>query len=288
VSFHSQPGMGKALQSYFQKLDAALGGLPQSRREQLVAEIREHVKDAIVEQSPASEAELRDLLDRVGTPEDIAAAAVDEEDLPAPIGRPGDKLLIAIVTLFLMGGLAVGLIFAFVVPPPSGQLSSTVAIKPHPKIVSTTTPPTTTTTTPPTPTTTTTTPPTTTATTTTVPLTTTTTTPAGGPTLATCTAAVANAAGYIPPMTWGFANTISQAQSVGYACENQGVLQLAMMNVATEVEAPTPAEVAAGAMPDGNTFNSSGLIFVPQSPALELWQAVCDIEPRSTLCINGG
>ncbi len=288
MSFHSQPGMGKVLQSYFQKLDAALTGLPHSRREQLVAEIREHVEDAVAEQSPASEAELRHLLDRVGTPEDIAAAAVDEEDLPAPIGRPGDKLLIAIVTLFLMGGLAVGLIFAFVVPPPSGQLSSTVAIKPHPKIVSTTTttPPTTTTTTPPAITTTTpptTTPPTT--NTTTPPTTTTAAVPLAGPTVGTCTSALSDT--FSPPMFWQNAFSISQAQGIAYGCENQGMLLSAMGNVATEVEAPTPAEVAAGSMPDGNVFTNSGQIFVSNSPVIEMWQAVCDVEPRSTLCING-
>jgi hypothetical protein len=281
--------MDKALRTYFKRLDAALAGLPHSRREQLVAEIREHVDDAVAEQSPASEADLRHLLARVGTPEDIAAAALDEEDPRLPNGHLRDKLSVAIVTVLLMGGLAVGLILAFVVPPPAKQVSNAVAITSHPRVAptTTTTVPPTTTTTPPTTTTTTTTtttPPTTTTTTTTVPPTTTTAQPEG-PTLATCISALGG--DFAPPMTWGFAFTISQAQWLGYGCENQGVLQDAMMNVATEVEAPTPAEIAAGSMPDGNTFNSSGLIFVPHSPALELWQAVCDIEPRSTLCING-
>jgi hypothetical protein len=280
--------MGKVLQSYFQKLDAALARLPQSRREQLVAEIREHVEDAIVEQSPASEAELRDLLHRVGTPEDIAAAAVDEEELPAPIGQPGDKLLIAIVTLFLMGGLAVGLIFAFVVPPPSGQLSSTVAIKPHPKIASTTTttPPTTTTTAPPSTTTTTTTPPATTTTpptTTNPPTITTTAIPPAGPTLATCISALTGVGVYSPPMSWGYMFTISQAQWIGYACENQLALVQAMMSVATANLSPTSPEVV-----NGDTgVSSSGQIQVPNTFVLELWQGVCDVEPGSTLCVNG-
>jgi hypothetical protein len=40
-------------------------------------------------------------------------------------------------------------------------------------------------------------------------------------------------------------------------------------------------------MPDGNVFTNSGQIFVSNSPVIEMWQAVCDVEPRSTLCING-
>jgi hypothetical protein len=150
--------MNKLLRSYFQNLDVALARLPRARRQQLIAEIRQHVDDAVAEQRPDSESGLRDLLARVGAPEDIAAAAM-EEDPTAPKGRMHDGLLVAIVVVLLVGGLTAGLILAFVVPPPSIHLSKSKPTNQHskpPATEPTTTattlasPPTTTTTTTPT------------------------------------------------------------------------------------------------------------------------------------------
>ena len=62
---------------YLLRLDVALGRLPESRRRQLVAEIDEHLKEARAELSDQSEAAIRELLDRVGQPDDIAAEAMD-------------------------------------------------------------------------------------------------------------------------------------------------------------------------------------------------------------------
>lgn len=158
MNFREQPSMNKLLRSYFQNLDVALARLPRARRQQLIAEIRQHVDDAVAEQRPDSESGLRDLLARVGAPEDIAAAAM-EEDPPAPKGRMHDGLLVAIVVVLLVGGLTAGLILAFVVPPPSTHLSKSKPTNQHskpPATEPTTTPttmaslPTTTTPTPPT------------------------------------------------------------------------------------------------------------------------------------------
>ncbi|HEX4220590.1 MAG TPA: hypothetical protein VHZ02_19615, partial [Acidimicrobiales bacterium] len=116
--------MDEILRTYFQELNATLAGLPQTRREQLVLEIRQHVADAVAEKAPASEAQVRELLERVGSPEAVAAAALEEEDLPvggaaeeippSPRGRVGDKLLIGVVTLLLITALSVGLILTLV------------------------------------------------------------------------------------------------------------------------------------------------------------------------------
>ncbi len=62
---------------YLHRLDVALGRLPESRRRQLVAEIDEHLKEARAELSDQSEAAIRELLDRVGQADDIAAEAMD-------------------------------------------------------------------------------------------------------------------------------------------------------------------------------------------------------------------
>jgi HAAS domain-containing protein len=131
VNFREQPSMDKVLRGYFQNLDAALARLPRVRRQQLIAEIREHVDDAVAEQRPDSESELRDLLARVGAPEDIAAAAL-EEDPPEPKGRMHDGLVVAMVIVLLIGGLTAGLILAFIVPTPSTHLSKSKPTKEHP------------------------------------------------------------------------------------------------------------------------------------------------------------
>ena len=66
---------------YFHRLDVGLAQLSPSRRGALIDEIAEHVREARTGLVDETEVSLRDLLDRVGRPEDIAAAArVDETD----------------------------------------------------------------------------------------------------------------------------------------------------------------------------------------------------------------
>ena len=108
------------LHDYFRDLDSALSSLPRARRTQLVSEIREHVDAALTEQPPRSSAEMRNLLDRVGRPEDIAAAALDEEPgQPRRPMRTGQKVLIASVSAFVLAGLGTGLGFALTSQGPS-------------------------------------------------------------------------------------------------------------------------------------------------------------------------
>ena len=64
---------------YFRRLEALLSGLPAADREQLLAEIREHVEQArsgLANETPAA---TRELLDRVGRPEEIAQEALGEQ-----------------------------------------------------------------------------------------------------------------------------------------------------------------------------------------------------------------
>jgi uncharacterized membrane protein len=68
------------VQDYLSRLDAALRGLPASRRQQLLAEIGQHVDESRSRLPEQSEAAIRDLLDRVGQPEEIAAEAMAGEE----------------------------------------------------------------------------------------------------------------------------------------------------------------------------------------------------------------
>jgi hypothetical protein len=61
-------------------LDHALAKMESSRRAQLVEEIEQHVADLRATNPAHTRAELNNLLDRVGRPDDIAAAALEDED----------------------------------------------------------------------------------------------------------------------------------------------------------------------------------------------------------------
>jgi hypothetical protein len=78
---------------------------------------------------------------------------------------------------------------------------------------------------------------------------TTTTQVSAGPTLATCTNAVAN-----------YGNTLSTEQVAGYACANQGILSEAIQSVR------------------GSVVNSDVIIMVRE---------VCNNYPQAPLCLNG-
>jgi hypothetical protein len=58
------------VEDYLRRLDAAAAHLPADRRAELADEIREHIREAGAE----DEAAVREVLDRLGSPEEIAAA----------------------------------------------------------------------------------------------------------------------------------------------------------------------------------------------------------------------
>jgi uncharacterized membrane protein len=60
---------------YLRRLDRAAAPLPRSRRTELVAAIREHIDDALLEADASDEVTVRNVLERLGPPEEIAAAA---------------------------------------------------------------------------------------------------------------------------------------------------------------------------------------------------------------------
>jgi hypothetical protein len=96
---------------YLHRLDAALSGLPVARRVQLVSEIAEHLDEARSELATQTEVTVRQLLDRVGLPEDIAAEAMADEQPPdrrRPVRRMGTVLAVVAVVL----ALGIGLTFA--------------------------------------------------------------------------------------------------------------------------------------------------------------------------------
>jgi uncharacterized membrane protein len=98
---------------YLRRLDAELGGLPRARRREVLGEISEHIAEARADLDASDEAAIRNLLERVGDPAEIAAEA--RERFGMPQRGAGARETIAVILLLLGGfvgfvGWIVGLI----------------------------------------------------------------------------------------------------------------------------------------------------------------------------------
>jgi hypothetical protein len=82
------------IEAYLSRVDQALGDLPRARRLEIVDGLREHIHDGL-----AAEPDLGAILARLGSPEQIAAAAGEPLEQP-PRRRPG---ALEIATLALLG-----------------------------------------------------------------------------------------------------------------------------------------------------------------------------------------
>lgn len=71
--------LDQIVNEYLDRLKIALSDLPPERRRQLIASITDHINEARSTLDANSEVAIRDILDRVGRPEDIAADAMSDE-----------------------------------------------------------------------------------------------------------------------------------------------------------------------------------------------------------------
>lgn len=112
MNAHTDP----LIDDYLRRLDVAASALPAHRREELVSEIRDHLQEALRQAPAGDEAAVRNALERLGTPEEIAAAAAD----PAPPGQPVapvtqvNGLAIASVLLAVLWFAGIGAVLALV------------------------------------------------------------------------------------------------------------------------------------------------------------------------------
>jgi hypothetical protein len=70
-------GTNPLVDDYLRRLDTAASALPAPRRDELVSEIREHLQEALRQTPADDQTAVRNALERLGTPEEIAAAAFD-------------------------------------------------------------------------------------------------------------------------------------------------------------------------------------------------------------------
>jgi hypothetical protein len=95
------------IDKYMQHLRIELADLPRARQRELEQEIAEHIAAARAELPNESEAEIRNMLDRLGDPEDIAAEARDRVGVQRK--RPGALEVVTLV-LLLIGGIVIPVI----------------------------------------------------------------------------------------------------------------------------------------------------------------------------------
>ncbi len=79
------------VRDYLGRLAAAAWPLPAERRSDLVGEVREHIESALGVAGRRDEVTVRNVLERLGAPEEIVAAEADPgaaSAVPAPAGTP--------------------------------------------------------------------------------------------------------------------------------------------------------------------------------------------------------
>jgi uncharacterized membrane protein len=90
------------VRSYLDELDRALSELPRERRQEIVRDIRGHIDVAVAELGTPSDADIEQILDGLGTPQEIAEAAYEEQ--PPAAARMAFRD-VATVILLLIGGI---------------------------------------------------------------------------------------------------------------------------------------------------------------------------------------
>lgn len=95
----------RLVDAYLKELDRSLAGLPRARRKEIVGDIEEHIDDQLAELgSTPSDAETRNLLERVGEPHELAADARDRFDISPSQPSRGDYLALVLLPI---GGLLI-------------------------------------------------------------------------------------------------------------------------------------------------------------------------------------
>lgn len=115
TTLHSDP----LVADYLHRLDGAAGGLPAQQRAELVAEIRAHIDEALrATHSTGStgEAAVRNVLKRLGRPEEIMDAAVERTDPPERRQVGGREVVALLALLIPFMGWLIGSVLVLLSP----------------------------------------------------------------------------------------------------------------------------------------------------------------------------
>ncbi len=94
------------VQTYLRRLNHELRGLPRAARREVLEEVSGHIDEARAEGSVETEADVRNVLERLGSPDEIAADARERFGVSP---RGGGVHEVAALVLLLVGGFAFGI-----------------------------------------------------------------------------------------------------------------------------------------------------------------------------------
>ena len=124
---------------YMERLRAALGDVQVSDREQIIGQVSEHLSEARVALPQQNEAGIREILERLGSPQDIAAAAVSDRRSERPHKRSSwlfcATVGVLIVGLALGGAALAGAFGGGASGPPSALSPTRTAVVVVPNVV---------------------------------------------------------------------------------------------------------------------------------------------------------
>ena len=114
MNVHTDP----LVDDYLRRLTSAASGLPADRRLELISEIRGHLREALRGMPEGDEAGVRNALERLGAPEEVAASAFDapqDVDTAAAGQLSGFAIasLLMAVLWFAGVGAVLGLVFGY-------------------------------------------------------------------------------------------------------------------------------------------------------------------------------
>jgi hypothetical protein len=111
MNVHTDP----LVDDYLRRLDTAASTLPPDERDELVSEIRDHLQEALRQTPPGDQAAVRNALERLGSPDEIVAAAADPAPAqPAGVGSQVNVLAIASVVVAVLWFAGLGAVLALV------------------------------------------------------------------------------------------------------------------------------------------------------------------------------
>lgn len=96
------PRADQIIAGYLARLEAALAPVPEVRRRELLDEVREHIAEARMALADETDADLLNILDRLGDPMDVAAAEIGRAESSPPTSRPSRAMEIAAIVLLLL------------------------------------------------------------------------------------------------------------------------------------------------------------------------------------------
>ena len=113
------------IRGYLDRLALAAEALPQDRRRELVADVTEHLAVALGDPAVVTEADRRQILDRLGEPEEIVRAALEDQPVaaaaaPLPPARrsSGVKIGLIIAAIVLVIIALLGFVMANLLSAP--------------------------------------------------------------------------------------------------------------------------------------------------------------------------